>query len=92
MYHVMLNIPCYAFKEMGTSSEKTFQLVHSAGSAIMSISHTLYLLICRNEYDVGVGIKKSGLPRSEVFVVTKLWVDDHGYDRCKAAFNESLKK
>jgi diketogulonate reductase-like aldo/keto reductase len=49
-------------------------------------------ILCRNERDVGVGIKKSGVPRSDVFVVTKLWMDDHGYDRCKASFNESLKK
>jgi len=46
----------------------------------------------RNESDVGVGVKKSGLPRSDVFIVTKLWQDSHGYENCKAAFMDSLKK
>jgi len=45
-----------------------------------------------NEKDVGRGIKKSGIPRSDIFVVTKLWGDSHGYENCKAAFANSLKK
>jgi diketogulonate reductase-like aldo/keto reductase len=45
-----------------------------------------------NEKEVGRGVKNSGLSRSEVFVVTKLWDSDHGYENCKAAFMKSLGK
>ncbi|XP_052103383.1 uncharacterized oxidoreductase YtbE-like [Mytilus californianus] len=42
-----------------------------------------------NEADVGMGIKKSGSNREDIFVVTKLW--DNGFSRCKKIFNQSLK-
>lgn len=42
-----------------------------------------------NEKDVGRAIKKSGIPREEVFITTKLWNTDHGYDQTKRAFDES---
>jgi diketogulonate reductase-like aldo/keto reductase len=45
----------------------------------------------RNERDVGIGIKRSGLPRDEVFITTKLWNDDHGYDNTLIAIDQSLK-
>ena len=44
-----------------------------------------------NERDVGIGVKRSGLPRNEVFITTKLWNDDHGYDKTLAAIDRSLK-
>lgn len=43
-----------------------------------------------NEKDVGEGVRQSGLPRDEVFVTTKLWNEDHGYDRTLRAFDQSL--
>lgn len=45
-----------------------------------------------NEADVGRAIRESGIPREEVFVTTKLWNDDHGYDEALAAFDASLKR
>ena len=45
----------------------------------------------RNERDVGIGVKRSGLLRDEVFITTKLWNDDHGYDNTLAAIDQSLK-
>lgn len=45
-----------------------------------------------NEEGVGEGIRESGVPREEVFVTTKLWNDQHGYDNALKAFDESLKK
>jgi len=56
--------------------------------------YTLYFLSCvnRNEHEVGCAVKKSGISRSDVFVVTKLMWTNHGYENCKAAFADSLKK
>jgi diketogulonate reductase-like aldo/keto reductase len=45
-----------------------------------------------NEEDVGEGLRASGIPRSEVFVTTKLWNADQGYDAALRAFDASLAK
>ena len=45
-----------------------------------------------NEEAVGRAIKKSGVPRQEVFVTTKLWVQDAGFENTKKAFEKSLKR
>jgi diketogulonate reductase-like aldo/keto reductase len=45
-----------------------------------------------NEEAVGKAIKKSGVPRAEIFVTTKLWVPDVNYEKAKKAFELSLKK
>ncbi len=45
-----------------------------------------------NEDAVGGGIKKSGISREELFVTSKVWVDDSGYEKAKKAFQTSLDK
>ncbi|QKE73424.1 aldo/keto reductase [Arthrobacter citreus] len=45
-----------------------------------------------NEEAVGRAIKRSGVPRDELFITTKLWVQDTGYDRTKKAFEKSLER
>ncbi len=48
--------------------------------------------IYHNERGVGQGIVRSGLPREDVFLATKLWNDQHGHDVSRAAFEASLEK
>lgn len=45
-----------------------------------------------NEESVGKAIAKSGVPREELFIVTKLWVQDMSYEKAKKAFNTSMEK
>jgi diketogulonate reductase-like aldo/keto reductase len=45
-----------------------------------------------NEAEVGEAVRSSGLDREEVFVTTKLWNGDQGYDRALRAFEHSLKR
>lgn len=45
-----------------------------------------------NESDVGKAVKDSGISRAEIFVTSKLWLQDHGYDAAKKAVDVSLKK
>ena len=45
-----------------------------------------------NEREVGEGIRRSGLDRSEVFVETKVWISDYGYDQTRHAFDKSAGK
>ncbi|CAH0994357.1 Glyoxal reductase [Emticicia aquatica] len=46
----------------------------------------------QNEQAVGDAIKKSGVKREELFITTKLWVQDTGYENTKAAFQKSLDR
>jgi 2,5-diketo-D-gluconate reductase A len=45
-----------------------------------------------NEEAVGNAIKRSGVAREELFVTTKLWIQDAGYERTKPAFERSLQR
>jgi 2,5-diketo-D-gluconate reductase A len=45
-----------------------------------------------NEEAVGRGIRASGVPRKELFVTTKLWVQDTGYERTRQALDKSLAR
>jgi len=45
-----------------------------------------------NEEAVGKAIKRSGVPREELFITTKLWIQDAGHEKTKKAFERSLKK
>mgnify|MGYP001589896794 CR=1 FL=1 len=46
----------------------------------------------QNEEAVGRAIKKSGVPREELFITTKLWIQDTGCENTKKAFEKSLKR
>ncbi|SFE64247.1 Aldo/keto reductase [Bacillus sp. OV194] len=45
-----------------------------------------------NEEAVGRALKRSGVPREELFITTKLWVQDTGYEKTKKAFEKSLER
>jgi diketogulonate reductase-like aldo/keto reductase len=45
-----------------------------------------------NEEAVGKAIKKSGVPRNELFITTKLWIQSNGYEGTKKTFENSLKR
>lgn len=46
----------------------------------------------QNEEGVGNTIEKCGVPRSELFITTKIWISNAGYEKAKASIAESLKK
>lgn len=45
-----------------------------------------------NEAEVGEALAESGIPREEIFLTTKVWIDNYGYENAKASIEESLKK
>lgn len=45
-----------------------------------------------NEEGVGDAIAKSGIPREELFIVTKIWISNYGYEKAKASIDESLRR
>jgi len=48
--------------------------------------------IYNNESDVGTALRKSGIKREDVFITTKLWNSDHGYESALRACDQSLKR
>lgn len=65
--------------------------------AVLDALHTGYRLIDTaasyfNEEAVGEAVRESGIPREEIFVTTKLWVQDFGYEKAKKAIDTCLKK
>lgn len=77
----------------GTYSLKESIAEESVAEAI-SVGYRLFdtAKIYGNEEFVGKGIKKSGIEREKLFITTKVWVDDTGYENTKKAFDESMKK
>ncbi len=45
-----------------------------------------------NEEEVGSAIAKSGIPRAEIFLTTKVWIEHYGYEETKASVYESMRK
>lgn len=45
-----------------------------------------------NEREVGLAIQKSGIARKDLFVTSKVWIENYGYENCKKSVEESLKK
>lgn len=71
------------------SNEETAQIVkYAIESGYRQIDTAFFY---GNEVGVGKGIKESGVKREDIFLVTKLWNDDHGYENTIKAFNKSLK-
>lgn len=46
----------------------------------------------QNEDGVGNAVKKSGISRDEIFIVSKIWISNYGYEKAKASIEESLHK
>ncbi|GAA2069579.1 aldo/keto reductase [Microbacterium hatanonis] len=68
-----------------------------ATSAVTTALQTGYRLIDTaaayfNEREVGRGIRESGIDRSEIFLTTKLWMTDYGFDSALRAFDTSVTK
>lgn len=45
-----------------------------------------------NEDGVGAAVKKSGIPRGDLFLVSKIWISNYGYEKAKASIDESLRR
>lgn len=45
-----------------------------------------------NEQQVGEAIEESGIPRNEIFVTSKVWIDNYGYEKCRQSVLNSLEK
>jgi diketogulonate reductase-like aldo/keto reductase len=82
-----IEMPAGVFR---SEPEKTVAAVRSAVAAGYRLIDTAAAYM--NEQQVGEGVRSSGISREEIFVTTKLWISDYGYDQTLHAFDRSLRK
>ncbi|BAH31487.1 aldo/keto reductase [Rhodococcus erythropolis] len=85
-----IEMPALGFGVFQTPPETTSSSVAAAlrvGYRLIDTAASYF-----NEREVGEGIRRSGLDRSEVFIETKLWISDYGYDEALHAFDKSAGK
>jgi len=82
--------PAIGFGTWQIPSEQTKEMVLTALEAGYRLIDTAH--IYGNEAEVGQAVRESGLAREEIFVTTKVWNDDLGYDKALAACERSLEK
>ncbi|SEB36556.1 2,5-diketo-D-gluconate reductase A [Paramicrobacterium humi] len=83
-------IPQLGFGVFKVDPAETERIVTDALNA--GYRHIDTAAIYGNEEGVGAALKKSGIPRDELFITTKLWNTEHATDRALAAIDESLEK
>lgn len=92
MQNITLNngvqIPALGFGVFQIPPAETEQAVISAIKA--GYRHIDTAQVYMNETEVGLGIKNSGVAREELFVTTKIWVGNFGYEATKASLERSL--
>ncbi|WP_422933211.1 aldo/keto reductase [Sinomonas sp. P47F7] len=85
-----VQMPALGFGVFQTPPEETVSSVAEAlrvGYRLIDTAASYF-----NEREVGEGIRRSGLDRSEVFIETKLWISDYGYDEALHSFDKSARK
>ncbi len=85
-----LTMPMLGFGTSGLNGPTAARCVSEAISVGYRLIDTA--MIYGNEEAVGAGIKKSGIDRKELFITSKLWASDMGYESAKKAFQTSLDK
>lgn len=84
-------IPVYGFGTFQIPADgSTYKAVLEALK--LGIRHIDTAVAYFNEEEVGRAVKDSGIPREEIFITSKLWLQDYGYEAAKKAINLSLKK
>lgn len=85
-----ITVPAIGLGVFQTPPDETTQAVESALE--IGYRHIDTAAAYANEREVGEGIRRSGIARSEIFVETKVWISDYGFDETLHAFDKSAGK
>jgi diketogulonate reductase-like aldo/keto reductase len=85
-----VEMPALGFGVFQTPPQETIDAVEAALGT--GYRHIDTAAAYGNEREVGEAIRRSGLARSDVFVETKIWIEDYGYDATLHAFDKSAGK
>mgnify|MGYP001134806621 CR=1 FL=1 len=83
-------IPCIGYGTYKTSEEEVYDAVIAAIKA--GYRHIDTAAFYKNEAGVGRAVRECGVPREEIFVTSKVWNTDRGYENTKRAFAESMER
>ena len=83
-------IPCIGYGTYKTSEEEVYDAVIAAIKA--GYRHFDTAAFYKNEAGVGRAVRECGVPREEIFVTSKVWNTDRGYENTKKAFEESMER
>ena len=83
-------IPRMGFGTFRMAPEDTMEAVKCAIEA--GWRHIDTAAVYGNEKEVGLAVRESGLPRKQIFVTSKLWNADRGYDSALRAFDQTLER
>ena len=94
MEHVVLSngvrMPKLGFGVFQISRDETVQAVMDA--ARVGYRHFDTAQSYMNELELGIGLKECGVKREELFITSKIWISNYGYDKAKKSVYDSLKK
>jgi 2,5-diketo-D-gluconate reductase A len=94
MHYLTLNngvkMPILGFGTYQIPPEETKQAVLDAIDVGYRLIDTAQSYL--NEKEVGEAIAECGIPREELFITTKVWIENYGYDKCRASVLESMEK
>ena len=86
-----VKIPVYGFGTFQIPADgSTYKAVREALD--LGIRHIDTAVAYFNEAEVGKAVRESGIPREEIFVTSKLWLQDYGYEAAKKGIETSLRK
>lgn len=85
-----LDMPVLGFGVFASSPQETSEAVRTALNAGYRLIDTAAAY--HNERQVGEGIKASGIKREELFITTKLWMTNYGFENALRAFDVSMRK
>lgn len=86
-----VKIPVYGFGTFKIPADgSTYRATREALD--LGIRHIDTAVAYFNEQEVGKAIRESGIPREEIFLTSKLWLQDYGYSAAKKGIETSLKK
>ena len=85
-----VRIPAIGLGVFQTPPEDTARAVEAALAT--GYRHVDTAAAYLNEREVGEGIRRSGIPLGDVFIETKVWINDYGYDATLHAFDKSARK
>jgi 2,5-diketo-D-gluconate reductase A len=85
-----ITMPALGFGVFQTPPDETVEAVASA--LRIGYRHIDTAAAYLNEREVGEAIRRSGIDRSEIFIETKVWISDYGYDETLHAFEKGTRK
>jgi 2,5-diketo-D-gluconate reductase A len=85
-----VRMPALGFGVFQTPPDQTVAAVEAALAT--GYRHIDTAAAYGNEREVGEGVRRSGVERSDVFIETKVWVSDYGYDQTRHAWEKATAK